>query len=121
MPGGGTAGLGLVFRVGVGPSCRYLEGGQPSTRCRGMKAGSKQGMLGTLAGRSRWGCLEGPAGRARREHVGKQTTFLWGRSPSLSLNPAAGPHLCSGEVGTSKARPRLGGNWVLSGWGPETQ
>ena len=79
-----------------------------------MKAGNKQGMLGTLAVRSRWGCLRGHAGRAQREHVGKQMTFLWGRSHNLLPSPAAGPELSSGEAGTSKVGPGLGRNRALS-------
>lgn len=39
---------GWCFGRDLGFSCRYVEGGQPSMWYLEMKAGSKQGMLGTL-------------------------------------------------------------------------
>lgn len=55
----------------MGFSCRCVEGGQPSTRYLEMKAGSKQGMLGTLLGSSRWGCKMGVASRGWRDPSGQ--------------------------------------------------
>lgn len=53
-----ATGLGLVFWKGVGTRCRYLKGGHPSMKCLEVKAGNKQGMLGTLAVSSRWECWQ---------------------------------------------------------------
>lgn len=63
--------MGLVFWKGVGTRCRYLKGGHPSTRCLEVKAGNKQGMLGTLAVSSRWECWQRMESR-----VGKQASLL---------------------------------------------
>lgn len=62
---------GWCFGRDVGFSCRYVEGGQPSMRYLEMKAGSKQGMLGTLLVSSRWGCTMGIASRGWRDPSGQ--------------------------------------------------
>lgn len=73
------------------PTVGNLEGGQPSTRCPEMKAGNKQGMLGTLVVSSRWATCQRVPAEDGESQMGKQATFLLGRPHHLLLNPAAGP------------------------------